>query len=144
MRNIFTILLVLFLSTSLYAQRGGRIDREQLEAAKIAFITTRLDLTPSQAEKFWPIFNEFSNQRESTLKIMAALSDGSDDSSEEEAKAKIQKRFELQQKLIQDEKAFVDKASTAITYNQIFKLNRINRDFTRQLYQRQRRPPGGN
>lgn len=144
MRNIFTILLVLFLSTSLYAQQGGRIDREQLEAAKIAFITTRLDLTPSQAEKFWPIFNEFSNQRESTLKIMAALSDGSDDSSEEEAKAKIQKRFELQQKLIQDEKAFVDKASTAITYNQIFKLNRINRDFTRQLYQRQRRPPGGN
>lgn len=144
MKNIFTVLLVLIISTSLYAQRGGRIDREQLEAAKIAFITTRLDLTPSQAEKFWPIFNEFTNQRESTLKTMAALSDGSDDSSEEEAKAKIQKRFELQQKLIQDEKVFVDKASTAISYNQIFKLNRINRDFTRQLYQRQRRPPGGN
>ena len=35
----------------------------QLENAKIAFITNRISLTQDQAQKFWPLYNEFSTQR---------------------------------------------------------------------------------
>ena len=30
-----------------------------MQALKIAFITQRLDLTSAEAEKFWPIYNEY-------------------------------------------------------------------------------------
>lgn len=32
---------------------------EQLESAKIAFFTTRMELTPEEAAKFWPVYNEY-------------------------------------------------------------------------------------
>lgn len=34
----------------------------QLEAMKTTFITTRLQLTPLQAEKFWPIYNMYDSE----------------------------------------------------------------------------------
>ena len=30
---------------------------------KIAFITKQLYLTPKEAQKFWPVYNQFSNER---------------------------------------------------------------------------------
>jgi hypothetical protein len=38
-------------------------NRERLDAYKIAFITRRLDLTPDEAEKFWPVYNEFQDKK---------------------------------------------------------------------------------
>lgn len=37
--------------------------REKLDAYKIAFLTRRLNLTPDEAEKFWPLYNEYQNRR---------------------------------------------------------------------------------
>lgn len=36
---------------------------EKLNAYKIAFFTRRLNLTPQEAEKFWPVYNEYQNKR---------------------------------------------------------------------------------
>ncbi|TDK42662.1 hypothetical protein [Algoriphagus formosus] len=136
--GIFLILNFLII-LSVQAQRRG-IDRERLEAARIAFITTRLDLSPEQAEKFWPIFNEFNEQREEKLKQIASLNPRSNTESisKEEAQRLIKQRFELQRELIEDEEAFVLKAATVISYQQILQLNSINREFARSIYQRQR------
>ncbi|WP_134201719.1 hypothetical protein [uncultured Algoriphagus sp.] len=136
--GIFLILNFLII-ISVQAQRRG-IDRERLEAARIAFITTRLDLSPEQAEKFWPIFNEFNEQREEKLKQIASLNPRSstESISKEEAQRLIKQRFELQRELIEDEEVFVQKAATVISYQQILQLNSINREFARSIYQRQR------
>jgi hypothetical protein len=137
----FGIFLILnfWIILSVQAQRRG-IDRERLEAARIAFITTRLDLSPEQAEKFWPIFNEFNEQREEKLKQIASLNPRSstESISKEEAQRLIKQRFELQRELIEDEEAFVQKAAIVISYQQILQLNSINREFARSIYQRQR------
>lgn len=136
--GIFLIVNLLII-ISVQAQRRG-IDRERLEAARIAFITTRLDLSPEQAEKFWPIFNEFNEQREEKLKQIASLNPRSstESISKEEAQRLIKQRFELQRELIEDEEVFVQKAATVISYQQILQLNSINREFARSIYQRQR------
>ena len=42
-------------------------DNEKLTAYKIAFFTQRLDLTPAEAEKFWPLYNDFSARRNKLL-----------------------------------------------------------------------------
>jgi hypothetical protein len=36
---------------------------EKLNAYKIAFFTKRLNLTSREAEKFWPLYNEFQDKR---------------------------------------------------------------------------------
>ncbi len=41
----------------------GQDDNERLTAYKIAFFTQRLDLSPAEAEKFWPLYNDFSARK---------------------------------------------------------------------------------
>ncbi len=36
---------------------------ERLKVEKISFLATHLDLTPSEAEVFWPVYNEFERKR---------------------------------------------------------------------------------
>jgi len=139
---LILLVFLLILGGNAFGQRQGQqIDPERLQAARIAFITTRIDLKPEQAEKFWPIFNQFNEQREATMRQIGALNKGANEVSEEEAKSRIQQRFQLEEKLIKDEKAFVTEASKVLSSKQILLLNNIARDFARQLYQRQR---GGN
>lgn len=38
-------------------------DSEKLTAYKIAFFTRNLNLTPSEAEKFWPLYNDYSARK---------------------------------------------------------------------------------
>jgi hypothetical protein len=38
-------------------------DRERLEAYKIAFFTKRLNLTPGEAERFWPLYNNYQEKK---------------------------------------------------------------------------------
>jgi hypothetical protein len=140
-KYILTLLILLLTLGFSFGQRTGeRYDPEKLKAARIAFITTRLDLTPSQAEKFWPLYNRFSDTRENSLREMSKLSDTkSSEISEVDAKKRVENRLVIQRRLIEEEQSFIADISKVISYNQILKLNGISRDFTRQLYQRQRR-----
>ncbi|EIA07853.1 hypothetical protein HJ01_02721 [Flavobacterium frigoris PS1] len=37
--------------------------KEQIKALKVAFLTTELDLTTKEAEKFWPVYNTFDDKQ---------------------------------------------------------------------------------
>jgi hypothetical protein len=54
---VFTILAI-FCAMNISAQSAGR---ERLDAYKIAFFTKRLNLTSQEAEKFWPVYNEYQD-----------------------------------------------------------------------------------
>lgn len=139
MKKTYLITLFIFLSIGFntFAQRPP-VDQEKLQAARIAFITTRLDLKPEQAEKFWPVFNEYNEDREKTMRQISELGKGVEAVSEEEAKSRIQQRLMLQSDLLEKEKVFINKVSKVITSKQILMLNTIARDFNRQLYHRSR------
>ena len=38
--------------------------REKIQAQKIAFITEKLNLTPEEAQIFWPVYNELEKKRD--------------------------------------------------------------------------------
>ena len=42
------------------AQPNKGEDRKKIEAMKVAYLTEQLNLSPAEAEKFWPVYNEFS------------------------------------------------------------------------------------
>ena len=84
---LFTILVsaVLFVS----AQNGNR-----LEALKIAYITNKLNLSPEEAQKFWPIYNNYSLE----LKVarMKAMNNNSSEIELDEALLNIRKKYSVQ------------------------------------------------
>ena len=142
--RMYLLLLCLLAAGNVWGQRGGggreAIDPERLQTARIAYITTRISLKPEQAEKFWPVFNEFTNSRENLMRTIGDLSKGADTIGEEEAKSKLNQKLQLQQKLVDEEKIFIADASKILTYRQLLLLQNIARDFNRYLYDRQKGP----
>jgi hypothetical protein len=62
--------------------------RERLELFSIQFITKKLDLTPTEAEKFWPLYNE---QKEAIRNLMQTAKQ--DEIAFQEAMLVIRKKF---------------------------------------------------
>ena len=61
MKNLLSVLVILcWLTLPAQAQRPGNAWNGELEAMKTTFITTRLRLTPQEAERFWPIYNQYA------------------------------------------------------------------------------------
>lgn len=51
-----------------FRKEGNRPNKAGIEMFKIKFITEQLALTPEEAEKFWPIYNEYKNSMRAILK----------------------------------------------------------------------------
>ena len=69
MKKTLTILFSLFLCmTTLSAQADFKADKshkeriEQIKAAKIAYFTDEMKLSPDDAKVFWPVYNKYSEE----------------------------------------------------------------------------------
>ncbi len=63
-RFLLMIFLPIVFTATTLAQRGNQqINFEQFKSQKIAFITEKLNLTPKEAQEFWPVYNLFENER---------------------------------------------------------------------------------
>jgi len=56
---IVALLIGLAPLISLNAQPDAR-NEDAIESIKIAFLTKQLELTPEEAQKFWPIYNQYA------------------------------------------------------------------------------------
>jgi len=60
----FILILTLFLAIGLqsHAQDDDKKEHGRLQALKIAYITKKLNLSPEEAQKFWPIYNQYEEE----------------------------------------------------------------------------------
>ncbi|MBC7914517.1 MAG: hypothetical protein H7Y07_10395 [Pyrinomonadaceae bacterium] len=58
MKLLIYTLLSLFMPFTLMAQPG----KPHIESVRIAFITQKLDLTPDESQRFWPIYNTYQQE----------------------------------------------------------------------------------
>ena len=63
--EIVIVVLLLFSSASLNAQNEKKDESrwEKFRAEKVSFLTEKLELTPTEAQKFWPVYNELEKSR---------------------------------------------------------------------------------
>ena len=62
-KNILPIILF-FATFSFYAQNDKTDEkREKIKAYKVSFLTTELELTSTEAEKFWPVYNAYDDKQ---------------------------------------------------------------------------------
>jgi hypothetical protein len=57
MKNwIYSLIISLSLTTSAFAQPAN------IESVRAAFITQKLELTPEESQKFWPVYNSYHQE----------------------------------------------------------------------------------
>jgi hypothetical protein len=86
----FLLFAFLFMAGfTIQAQNGNR-----LEALKIAYITNKLNLSPEEAQKFWPIYNQYSLE----LKVarLKAINNKSSEIELDENLLNIRKKYSTQ------------------------------------------------
>ncbi len=68
--RLFVLTVLMASSVNLLGQRQqNRLDRmEKIKSQRIAFLTERMSLTPDEAQKFWPVMNEFFKNRQDLLR----------------------------------------------------------------------------
>ena len=147
--NQFSIVLFLFLlPTPNYGQVDPPKDKdvpqeltrdpkakEKIEAARIGMISNRLGLTPGQAEKFWPIYQEFAEKRTSIRREFKVehekIKPGT--ATTEEQKKLVELGLNVKQKELDLEKTYSGRLLNVISAEQMLNLRTAERDFNRML-----------
>ena len=102
-RNITILLLLSFVSLTGFAQEDGA---EKLKKMKIGFLTDKLDLTSDEAEKFWPIYNEYMDEKSAIIKKFKKADDDPDAGvKQKKAEANLAEKYNTKFKeVLSDEK----------------------------------------
>ena len=134
MKQLITI-SVIMISCYTHTQSQNREAREKIQAARIALITERLELTPDQAEKFWPIYNEYNDKRKDLARQYKAEKDNLDmnTASEQEKKELLDLGLEIKEKSIALEKEYSDLLLEVISADQIIALRKAESDFRKMV-----------
>lgn len=113
---------------------------EKFRAAKIAFITDQLSLSPAEAEKFWPVYNEMEQKREEiTRGLIERFRDRENEKpeiSEEEAEKIMQKRFDEEQQLLDLKREYHKKLTTILPATRVLRLYEAENMFRRHLMEK--------
>jgi hypothetical protein len=135
MKPVIGSLISLGLALSLQAQPNIERREEQLRAFRIAVFTEVLRLTPEEAQNFWPIYNEYLENREKVLealrpkKQIEAMSDG-------EVEEAIKQHFEMRQRELDLEKELFQKLRRVLPSRKILRMPSAERAFRERLLER--------
>jgi hypothetical protein len=111
---------------------------KKIESARIALITERLGLTPEQAEKFWPVYHEYSEQRKLLRDEFHSMRKSTEGKqiSDEESKKILEKGLQLKERQLTLDKTYNERLSRVISNNQLLMLRRAEEDFKKMILQR--------
>lgn len=112
---------------------------QEIKAQKTAFLTQRLDLSPAEAEKFWPLYNQFDKELDANRKEMRAdhkAMKKDTDPTEAEASAAIDKEMAGRQKELDIRKKYAADFKKTIGSVKTLKLGKAERDFRKELIKR--------
>ena len=75
--SAFIIAAVAVLAAATASAQGGRGDwKKKMMSEKVAFFTVKLDLTPEEAQEFWPVYNKIDKAKDdATAAVFKAFFD---------------------------------------------------------------------
>lgn len=138
MKKMIPVIILLMLSASVFAQsvdvepnRAGQ-GKQRLKAQRVAFITERIDLTPEEAEKFWPMYNQFEKDKlaiQKKYKRQARLTEMTD----EQLEKHMEDTFTRDQEVLDLEKTYFQKFKKIIPIKKVAMFQVAEREFKRSI-----------
>lgn len=127
--------MFLFSNALFYGQRD--VDKDKIKTLKIAYLTEKLNLTSKEAQTFWPIYNDYQEEKQKlrnkgSVKIISKIKDA-DNVSEKDAAQLLDKviLYEVEENKIFEN--FIAKITKVISSKKTLVLLRSEEDFKRQL-----------
>lgn len=138
MKKILTFALIIVGFTVIAQNKNQQDAKSKLEAARIALITDRLGLTPEQAQQFWPIYNEYAEQRRAIQQEFRESRKGLDmeNLSEEQGQAMVRARMQGKQKQLDLETRYSERLMNVINTRQLMSLKKAEDDFRGMIIRR--------
>ncbi|HBC03582.1 MAG: sensor of ECF-type sigma factor [Aequorivita sp.] len=138
------VILLFLLAATVQAQDGKH---EKIKAWKTAYITEKLSLTSSEAEKFWPIYNKFDEKfhelrKKERTEIFKKLRDGLENLTDAEANELIDKNLSIESSELELRKQMTAELRKVISPKKIISLKKAEDDFKRELLDRYRNSKG--
>jgi len=147
MKKIFIISLYILSASFAFGQDQTEIDpatqtqdpkvQEKIKNLRIAYISDKLGLTPEQAEKFWPVYRGFSDERKQ-LRMDFAKSRrevNAQNPTPQDQERLVKLGLELKQKELDLEKDYSGRLMKIITAQQMLNLRKAEGDFQRMILQ---------
>lgn len=122
---------------------------EKVEAMRVAFLTSKLDLTTEESEKFWPLYNEYSKYRKELRKDMmdSRRDQRRNELTEEESQKALEEQFNIQEKELTLKKNYYEKFKAVLPPQKLAKLepaeNEFNIEVIRKLKEHRNKRMGG-
>ncbi len=124
--------------------------RDRLEALKVAYLTKELSLTPEEAQAFWPLYNEMTQQMGETRKQrrenrMSTKRNHKEMSDTDLSKA-VDLELELEQQQLDLKKKYNEQFKKILPIRKVAKLYVAEKGFRKELLKGakdRRKIPGG-
>lgn len=139
MKKILVILLMMIHCVGFAQEKLSEEKRKEFDSQKIAFFTQELDLSPVEATKFWPLYNEMRKkirEVESSMRKKALEIKESKDVKEDVYKQAVMEMLSREQKMQDIKKEYFVKMLDVIPASKLWKLDEAERKFHRQLFAR--------
>jgi len=140
MKKLLFIAFLLFLTTSSVVSQ--KMNRQKITLLKTAFITDAIVLKPKEAEKFWPVYNQYSKQlKQLKFKLEGGkireinAAGGVENISEANAQEIINQSLVFEKEIYETKIKMVKELSKIISAQQIVKLQKAERDFNKRILQ---------
>ncbi len=142
MRKTKALIIALLCPLFILAQpRMSKNKMKKIESQKIAFLTKELDLSPKEAQEFWPVYNQYSeakkenrkkkhdNMRDINLELI----------SEEEAKLSFESHQKIKKEEMEIETEYFEKFTKILGYKRTINLLIAEAKFKKELLHRIRK-----
>ncbi len=141
LKKLTLLTLTLLLTGIVFGQPkdGKRPSKEKVKAMKVGYITEKLNLTSEEAQKFWPIYNEFDAKMEEIHKAIRKMHKKDktiDEMTDKEVEEMVDKHDALRQKELDIHKEYHTKFKTVLPIKKVAKLYKADKDFKRDLLKR--------
>lgn len=157
MKNLWISLLIMIGCVTFGLGQGPRHKKptkeqmEKIKEAKIAFISSRLSLKSEQSQKFWTVYNEYSeslhklhSQKHEIRRSLKKHKRGKKTLSDSEIKQKLTKMVTLKEQMATLDKNYQEKFFAVLNPNQVLELHQAEREFMRTLRDKAHEHRGNN
>lgn len=138
MKKLGLVLGIICLTLSLFAQGGGQghltdEKKKEFEVQKIAYITQELKLTPQEAEKFWPLYNEMQDEIRKAWEHRRPGKGKTADLTEEQARQRLETFLSSEEKMLKIKKEYYQRIADTLSAKKLLLLFEAERNFQKQL-----------
>ncbi len=134
----YLIIAMLVLTANAYAQpHENETRREEIEQKKIAFITSKINLTTAEAQSFWPVYNEYQNElkamRTKGKEELGRPSEWKGKLTEAEIDKFLTAKFAMERKKVDTDEAYYKKFKQVLPMEKVALYYEAEMEFKKEL-----------